>query len=374
MATCLALVSCSQEDGNGTDVDGDSGVHVLFRVADSPVTRETEAGWDEGWNENSVTKIVIFRFAANGEIKDHLSPSNLPSFTAQNTVYQELVVNGLTYSDLADSQSDMFYMVANCEDFDPADIQSIDDLKACMSTPELVSDSKQTLFAMDSNGVLTVDASEKTVTLRFDLQRAAVKIRMAVNDEAGKSIIDDCTYKLNNYVLSSTSVLADGEKYGQGTGQELLDMPDYSTSQLGKDNLAVFYSYPNDWFDESKARKNDDGTWTIDDYGSMDPINAARQTHIMLCAPYGGKMYYYKVPVNHSIYENNDAASFTEAQYNEIRDLHRTNRNHIYDITVKIDRAGGSMEEPVTPEFYVRINDWEPGGDYNIGEGEFQYR
>lgn len=59
MATCLALVSCSQEDGNGTDVDGDSGVHVLFRVADSPVTRETEAGWDEGWNENSVTKIVI---------------------------------------------------------------------------------------------------------------------------------------------------------------------------------------------------------------------------------------------------------------------------------------------------------------------------
>lgn len=372
VAACFALMSCSQENGAENYVDNASGVRILFRVADAPETRATEAGWDDEWNENTVKSLIIFRFDANDNLKGGLSPSNLPSFKAQNTAYQELTVNGLTYSDLAANSTDKFYMVANCEGIDVESIKTLDDLEACTATPVLLFNDYQQPFAMDAKGVVTENTTEKEITLRFDLQRAAVKIRMAVNDVSKQSILDRCTYKLCNYVLSSTSVLESGEKYCIGDDQKLLSMPDFGTSKLQKDYKAVFYSYPNEWFDENKAVKKDDGTWTITNYASEAAMDSARHTYIMLRAPYGEKEYYYKVPVNYAVHKDNDAQSFTDEEYNEILDLHRIKRNHIYDITVTIDRAGGSIDDPVTPEFYIRVDDWKEGGEYYIGKGEFQ--
>lgn len=112
--------------------------------------------------------------------------------------------------------------------------------------------------------------------------------------------------------------------------------------------------------------------WTITDFVKEDPIVADRQTYILLKAPYGDEEYYYKVPVNKTIYDGNDAVTFTDAQLKEIRDLYRMKRNYIYDVTVTIDREGGPVTDPVTPAFYVLINDWIQGGDYNIGAGEFE--
>ena len=93
---CLMCVACSQEDDVASQTGGGDGVTILVRIADSPATRATEPGWDEGWNENTIERLDIFRFAANGEPKGHLLPSNLPSFTSQNTVfYKAMNINML---------------------------------------------------------------------------------------------------------------------------------------------------------------------------------------------------------------------------------------------------------------------------------------
>ena len=105
-----------------------------------------------------------------------------------------------------------------------------------------------------------------------------------------------------------------------------------------------------------------------------DLIDEEKQTYIMLKAPYtDGNTYYYKVPVNFTMADNSDKDGFTAAEIETLRSgYYRINRNCLYDITVTIDRAGGPLTEPVTPRFHIRVNDWQKGGDYNIGQGEFE--
>ena len=203
-----------------------------------------------------------------------------------------------------------------------------------------------------------------------------MKIRISVEDASENSIINQCTYRLCNYVSEGTFVLTpkQTEKFGDGTNKHTV----ISTQDMAYANVlnydgkqVVFYSYPNDWFDEDKLGGKT-GAWTITDLMKEDPIVTDRQTYILLKAPYEGKDYYYKVPVNYATYEKNDAVSFTDDELKEIRDLYRMKRNYIYDVTVKIDREGGPVTDPVTPAFYVLINDWIQGGDYNIGAGEFE--
>ena len=212
LGVSLVLVACSQEDEAWSGAG--EGVSIQVRIADAPATRATEPGWDDGWNENTIKRLDIFQFAANGELKGRFLASNLPSFTSQNTVFQEVTVNDLTYSELADNATDVFYMVANCPQLENEEIENLDGLTALTATPTLKFDEKQDAFAMDGKGVLVVNADNKTATLRFELARAAVKIRMAVTDNNGSSIIDRCSYQLNNYVLTPTSAFSEGELYG----------------------------------------------------------------------------------------------------------------------------------------------------------------
>ena len=370
---CLMCVACSQEDDVASQTGGGDGVTILCRIADAPATRATEPGWDDGWNENTIERLDIFQFAANGALKGRFSASNLPSFTSQNTAFQEVTVNGLTYSELADNTTDVFYMVANCPQLEAATIENLDGLTALTATPTLKFDEKQGAFAMDGKGVLVVDAGNKTDTLSFELSRAAVKIRMAVTDNKGSSIIGQCSYRLNNYVLTPTSALSEGELYGKGTNQRLESMAEFGNAKLTNGGKAVFYSYPNDWFDESLLAA--DGTFADPViYTKDDLIDEEKQTYIMLKAPYtDGNTYYYKVPVNFTMADNSDKDGFTAAEIETLRNgYYRINRNCLYDITVTIDRAGGPLTEPVTPQFHIRVNDWQKGGDYNIGQGEFE--
>ena len=158
---------------------GSDGVSIQVRIADAAATRATEDGWDDGWNENAVTRLDLFQFAANGELKDHLLPSKLPSFTDQKATFQTLTVNGLTYNDLANNPTDVFYLVANCPQLSSASISSFSDLQAMMITPDLDIDEKQTSFVMDartskdSTDLYVVDETDKKITLRFELYRAA---------------------------------------------------------------------------------------------------------------------------------------------------------------------------------------------------------
>lgn len=374
---CLAFAACSQEDV--LQAGGSGGVRILFRVADASATRATEGGWDDGWNENTIERLDIFRFAANGELKGHLSPSNLPSFTSQNTDFQEVEVNGLTYNDLANNPDDVYYMVANCPQLDGLEGITLPRLQAMMIQPGLKVDARQQSFVMDarttrdSTKLYELDTDAKKATLRFQLYRAAAKVRLAVKDEDGKDLLSDCRYRFVNHVSDDTSVLAESELYGKGEGQSLRSTDDFQPFALTKDGKAVLYTYPNDWFDESLLTP--DGVFEDPViYVQDDLIDDSRQTYIMLQAPFSdGNKYYYKVPVNFSIADYNDKDGFTKDEIKRLRSaFYRINRNTIYDVTVTVDRAGGSLTAPVTPEFHIRVDDWQPGGDYNIGKGEFQ--
>ena len=379
VGACFAFAACSQEDDAATDAGGSDGVSIQVRIADAAATRATEDGWDGDWNENAVTRLDLFQFAANGELKRHLSPSDLPSFTGQNATFKTLTVNGLTYNDLANNPTDVFYLVANCPQLSSASISSFSDLQAMMITPDLDMDAKQTSFVMDartskdSTDLYVVNEADKKITLRFELYRAAAKIRIAVKDESGHAILDKCKYKLYNFVQDGTSVLAESEAYGEGEGQSRTTSDSFLDFTLINDSMAVFYTYPNDWFDESLLTS--DGVFADPVIYTKDNlIDETKRTYIMLEAPYGGDgTYYYQIPVNLSIADFNDQDGFTA---DEIKALRKTYysvcRNTIYDVTVTVDRAGGSLTDPVTPEFHIRVNDWEQGGDYNIGQGEFQ--
>lgn len=358
---------------------GSDGVSIQVRIADAAATRATEYGWDDGWNENAVTRLDLFQFAANGELKDHLLPSNLPSFTDQNAPFQTLTVNGLTYNDLANNPTDVFYLVANCPQLSSASIDSISGLQAMMITPTLDMDAQQTSFVMDartskdSTDLYVVNEADKKITLRFELYRAAAKIRIAVKDESGYDILDECKYKLYNFVQDGTSVLAESEAYGEGEGQSRTTSDSFLDFTLTNGSKAVFYTYPNDWFDESLLTS--DGVFADPVIYTKDNlIDETKRTYIMLEAPYGGDgTYYYQIPVNLSIADYNDQDGFTA---DEIKALRKTYysvcRNTIYDVTVTVDRVGGPVTDPVTPRFHIRVNDWQKGGDYNIGQGEFE--
>lgn len=377
VGACLTFAACSQEDD--LQAVGSDGVSIQVRIADAAATRATEDGWDGDWNENAVTRLDLFQFAANGKLKDHFLPSNLPSFTGQNATFKTLTVNGLTYNDLANNPTDVFYLVANCPQLSSASINSISGLQAMMITPTLDMDAQQTSFVMDartsrdSTDLYVVNKPDKKITLRFELYRAAAKIRIAVNDDSGSDILKDCKYMLYNFVESGTSVLTESEAYGEGTGQSRTTSGSFGSFALTKDGKAVFYTYPNDWFDESLLTA--EGVFADPViYAKDNLIDEAKQTYFMIEAPFSdGNTYYYKVPVNLSIADFNDEDGFTA---DEIKALRKTYysvcRNTIYDVTVTVDRAGGSLTDPVTPEFHIRVNDWEQGGDYNIGQGEFQ--
>lgn len=373
---CMAFASCTQ-DNDVTPQSTEGKVRLAFRVVDALLTRadntNTEAGWDNGWNENKVERVDVFLFNADGSLYKHIGDSVSVDDAKE---YKELD-SELTYAELTNG-SYTYYMVANCGSLENFSGTTLGALQEAMIGTPLTCNEKQFSFVMDGQGTLTKIETAKTATLTFDLSRAAVKIRISVKDASASenSIIEQCTYRLCNYVSAGTFVLTpkETETFGDGTNtNEVSTTQDmtYDNEVLKYGTQVVFYSYPNDWFDETKLGGIADA-WTITDLMKEDPIVADRQTYILLKAPYGDEEYYYKVPVNKTIYEGNDAVTFTDAQLKEIRDLYRMKRNYIYDVTVKIDREGGPVTDPVTPAFYVLINDWIQGGDYNIGAGEFE--
>lgn len=393
-SACCWLAACSQDDGVTASAGNDTGVRLRFSVTENGSTTraEDEDGWNGEWNENKITRLDLFQFQADEAetLRKHYEPtlsSNPFDFEATNNTYYEMEVEGLTYQDLITNSTDKFYLVANCPQLKEANISTLSDLKAAMIAPDLNVYGKQSSFVMDAKttsddkDLYVIDETQKQITLSFQLYRAAAKIRLAVKsastDGKGKDILAECEYQLYNTVADGTSVLAESEKYGKGTEQELSpeeEMRSFQTIYNNTEkniNQAVFYSYPNSWFDEGKVSGSDD-KWTITDFTSKTPIDTKRQTYILLKAPFGDTDYYYKVPVNYALYKDNDATSFTNEQLEEIRDLYRINRNHLYDITVTIDREGGSLTEPVTPKFHILVEDWKEGGSYEISDGEFQ--
>lgn len=375
-AICLGCISCSDETSLQQAVPDNSNgqVKIMYRIAgSSPLSRaETtpEPGWSGDWHENLITRIDLFVFTSEGACHKHIPvPLNPTVEDDQDGEYTPLTTDELTYEEVSTGNY-TYYMVANCPQL--ADIEDtgykLSDLESAMITPALDFDAQQTSFVMDGTGSRTDTDNGQTITLSFNLSRAAAKVCLSVVDEAGTDITDACKYRFFNYVSTGTSVMAESEKYGEGTNQSRTSMTEteaanFSPLKYEEDNKhqVVFYSYPNDWFDTSKLG-GQEGAWTIQDYASQDPIVDTKQTYILLTAPYGedGKSYYYKIPVNFATYTNNDKVSFTDAELEEILDLYRMKRNHIYDITAKIDRRGGGLD------LVTRVHEWYDGGSIDI--------
>lgn len=362
----LCCTACTDENSLQPVPTDNGQVRIVYQVVGAPDTRATEPGWNGDWNENRITRIDLFVFDKNDNLHEHI-PFPLSVDDAQSE--QALETDRLTYSEVK-SGNYIYYMVANCPQLETATITSLSDLQEEMITPGLVCNDEQETFVMDANITETPleDETTKTITLSFDLVRAASKIRLSVQDKDKKDIIDQCSFLLINYVSTGTSVLAESEAWGEGANQQRESM---TTSENWNNTLqyteegarkAVFYSYPNDWFDETLL--NEDGTFTEPDiYAKDDLIDENKQTYILLT--YDGNEF--KVPVNFSIADYNDKPSFTKEEIEKLRnDYYRMQRNYIYNVTVTIDWE----KTDINVTYDIMVNAWNDKGNMNITFGD----
>lgn len=375
-AICLGCISCSDETSLQQSVpEGNGQVKIQYKIAGPSLSRATEPGWsDNGWNENLITRIDLFVFNEGATDTDqcykHIEASAEQGqyLSDKANDYEPLPTDELTYEEVSENNY-TYYMVANCPQLANKDNITLGELKQAMIETAIVLDEKQDLFVMDGEGVRTDTNDGQTITLSFDLARAAVKIRLDVKDKTGKSILGQCKYSFQNYVTAGTSVMAESEAYGEGTKQSRICMERNAdeafptTMRYGE--KAVFYSYPNDWFDESLL--NEGGTFIDEEiYAKDDLIDEEKQTYILLKAPFTNELgetveSYYKVPVNFTIADYNDKASFSKEEIETLRDdYYRMKRNYIYDITVTIDHEGGTYLDPEElKNLVLKVNPWE---------------
>ena len=365
------LSACStQEDFLGNDQPESQQIHIAYRVIDNEIqTRADIKDGEPSLNENKITRLDLF-IASGSSLKHFYSTKTVVDATSEQTFTPDEETGTLPATVTAGTT---FYLVANCPDV--ANISTLEDLKThpISFDKEHPFNAKQETFVMD--GLYTVtEAATKEITITIELSRALAKIRYALTGATLKE------YKFINFA-TQTSVLAAEEKYDNN---ELQSMQEYVADSPLQDNEKhyVFYSYPNDWFDESlyiletdpeeketynKYVANNDGMH------NTEPIIEERQPYLLIKADYKGTEGYYKIPVNYRLPTNSDQPGYTLTELEGIRDTYyRLLRNHLYDITVTIDGPGGPITDPVTPKYSIKINDWIQGNDYILDPDAFQ--
>lgn len=365
------LSACStQEDFLGNDQPESQQIHIAYRVIDNEIQTRADENGETNLNENKITRLDLF-IASGKFLKHFYSTKTVGDATSEQTFTPDEESGTLPATITANTT---FYLVANCPDV--ANISTLEDLKAhpISFDKKYPFNEKQETFVMD--GLYTVtdeDVVTEDITITIDLSRALAKIRYALTGATLKE------YKFINFA-TQTSVLAAEEKYDNN---ELQSMQEYVADSPLQDNEKryVFYSYPNDWFDESlyiletdpeeketynKYVANNDGMH------NAEPIIEERQPYLLIKADYKGTEGYYKIPVNYRLPTNSDQPGYTLTELEGIRDTYyRLLRNHLYDITVTIDGPGGPITDPVTPKYSIKINDWIHGNDYILDPDAF---
>ena len=366
LSAATLLAACTDQSLPASPAPESGRVVIAYSIAGAQ-TRATAAGWDD-WNENLVSSLYLLVIRGT-EVKVH-DPYNEDYTDPQDGTYVTLETD-LSVADI--TGCDSVYLVANCPSV--ANITTVQQLQEAIinptdGDPTLTYNDKQTLFAMDAKGSIATDA-DNNMTLTFNLVRAAAKIRLTISSQEGTiNIPEDITYRACNFA-TSTHLLAAMETYdnlSSWTNDETF-IPVYNDQVYQADTDSpqgiVFYSYPNDWFDTSRVNEDNH----ITDMFTSPPILYDRQTYILIRAPYNNTEGYYKIPVNHQLPDDSDR---TDYEYtNEVRSLFRVERNHFYDISVTIDLPGGPIEDPVIPDFSIRINDWIEDGDYTLSPDDF---
>ena len=352
------LVACT-EDVLQISVDDEKTGHVVlsYSVGGSYLptrtqTVESEAGQDSR-NENWVAELDLFVFRNDGSFYKHIPFPKVNYSVPQNDNYYELDT-GLKAEEI--HTGDQMYLVANASEV-VGDITSLEDLKAA-KLAGLQCHSKQEVFVMDGAVVVTADMwSDNNLHVQMDLARASAKVRLSF-----KSTVDwnQVSYRFCHYAATSSVIDLGDEEDAFLATVPLSNYPDgsaeYPSSYEGLESASpieeqgkkclVLYSYANNWY----AGDGED-----DHLNTGAPIDEKKETFILLKAPYEGKQYYYEIPVNYRLPEDNDAINPDESY----KELYRLRRNYIYDITVNIDIPGGSETEPVVlPTLYYSVVKW----------------
>ena len=353
----LANTSCMSDDMDGTP-SCDYDVVLEYKVGGSAtetraaVTRaETEVG-NEDLNENKIERLDLFVFdGTTGKLVKSLTLEDVQGSPTTAYQHKKLESNQLKRSEIT---GNTLYLVANLDNI--SGITTLDELKAATINKAATFNpkAKQTSFVMDAKMEETKQIVNGTIHIQFQLKRALAKIRLNVQDDKGKTVAPtEYACQLIHYAADG-SILAEGTSTNNELNTEAAASSKVTVPAVTQDNKAVFYSYANSWIDKKKKPYEE------------EPIDVSKQTYILLKAKYNGKDYFYKVPVNKRLYEDNDAATIDWAKYEP---LYRLDRNTIYDVTAKVDREGGDTpENPAELNVLPTVLPWETGANYTFND------
>lgn len=342
----LANTSCMSDDIESTP-SCDFKVVLDYKVGSSTtetraaVTRAEEVGKTD-LNENLINRLDLFIFKPDGSrVKQVTFDGTDVQGSSPTTEYKHKELTELTRSDI---DGNKLYLVANLDNW--GNINSLNDLKIATinQATTFQHNQKQNAFVMDAK-MLKREVAAGKIHLKFQLKRALAKIRLNVQDDKGNAVAPTA------YACQLVNYAADGSIIEEGTcaDNKLTKAAAVATPSLIVDGKAVFYSYANSWIDTSKDPK------------AEEPIDVNKQTYILLKAKYNGTDYFYKVPVNKRLFEDNDAATADgKPNWANYEPLYRLDRNTIYDVTAQVDReGGGTPENPAT--LYVKpiVSDWD---------------
>lgn len=357
----LANTSCMSDDIDGTP-SCDYDVVLEYKVGGSAtetraaVTRagETTEDGSDYLNENKINRLDLFVFnGKTGNLVKSLSLTDVQ--VSPTTAYQEKKLES-TQLKRSEITGNTLYLVANLDNISGS-IKTLDDLKAATinKATDFKHNAVQTSFVMDAK-MESQKIENGMIHIQFKLKRALAKIRLNVQDDKGNTVAPtEYACQLIHYAADG-SILADGNITDNALNTDAAASSKVIAPDVTQDNKAVFYSYANSWIDKNKDPK------------AEEPIDVNKQTYILLKAKFNNKDkdYFYKVPVNKRLFEDNDAETIDWTKYEP---LYRLDRNTIYDVTAKVDReGGGTIENPAELKVEPTVKPWDDGANYNFND------
>lgn len=352
----LANTSCMSDDIESTAAC-DYSVVLEYKVGDSAtetraaVTRaETTEDGSDDLNENKIERLDLFVF--DGTTRNLVKSLTLKDVQgSKDYQHKKLESKQLKRSEIT---GNTLYLVANLDNI--GSITTLDQLKAATINKATTFNynAQQTSFVMDAKMEESTPIVNGMIHIQFKLKRALAKIRLNVKDANGKAVLPkDYACQLIHYAADG-SILADGNITDNALNKDAAASSKVTVPVVTQNNKAVFYSYANSWIDKDKKPYEE------------EPIDVSKQTYILLKAQFNNKDYFYKVPVNKRLFEDNDAETIDWTKYEP---LYRLDRNTIYDVTAKVDREGGSdPEHPAELKVLPTVLPWETGANYTFND------
>lgn len=355
----LANTSCMSDDMDGTP-SCDYDVVLEYKVGGSAtetraaVTRAEVEDGSEDLNENKINRLDLFVFNATGKLVKRLplTDATVQGSPTNDYKHKKLESNQLKRSEIT---GNTLYLVANLDNI--SGITTLDQLKAATINKAATFNpkAKQTSFVMDAKMEETKQIVNGTIHIQFQLKRALAKIRLNVQDDKGNTVAPTAYACQLIHYAADGSILADGNITDNALNTDAAASSKVTVPVVTQNNKAVFYSYANSWIDKTNK-----------DPKAEEPIDVTKQTYILLKAKFNNKDYFYKVPVNKRLFEDNDATTIDWANYEP---LYRLDRNTIYDVTAKVDREGGSNpENPAELKVLPTVLPWETGAEYTFND------